>query len=152
SFHVLDEAKQIDARWTDAAEKAKQNRTIFAQRRLRPADVLPEWHRTLAAVGGKDDVRRFTDRALARLGSGLEPLKAGFKAPLSPLPEDVRERLDAEGLTGTLLVDFDYPPKERCRAVQRSHPLIAVLAETLLERTLAADPVHDGAASGPDAP
>jgi len=136
----LPEAKQIDAKWTDAAEKAKANRTIFAQRRLRPADVLPEWRRTLAALGGKDEVRRFADRALARLGSGLEPLKKGFKAPLAPLPEDARERLESEGLTGTLLVDFDYPPRGRCRAVQRSHPLIAVLAETLLERTLAADP------------
>ena len=138
-FSEMDEAKQIDAAWLDAAEKAKKSRTIFAQKRLHPAEVLPEWHRTLAAVGGKDDVHRFADRALARLGSGLEPLKKGFKAPLAPLPEDVRERLDAEGLTGTLFVDFDYPPKGRCRAVQRSHPLIAVLAETLLERTLAAE-------------
>lgn len=138
-FKDLVEAKQLDKHWTDAAEKARQNRTIFAQRRLRPADVLPEWHRTLAAVGGKDDVRRFADRALARLGSGLETLKKGYKAPLGPLPEDVRERLDAEGLTGTLLVDFDYPPRGHTRAVQRSHPLIAVLAETLLERTLAAE-------------
>ncbi len=142
-FSTLPEAKQIDAKWTDAAERAKQNRTIFAQRRLRPGDVLPEWHRTLAAVGGKDEVHRFADRALARLGSGLEPMKKGYKAPLAPLPEDVRERLDAEGLTDTLLVDFDYPPHGRCRAVQRSHPLIAVLAETLLERTLTAKPGTD---------
>jgi superfamily II DNA or RNA helicase len=139
-FNELPEAKLLDAKWTDAREKAKKSQTTFAQRRLRPGDVLPEWHRTLAAVGGKDDVQRFADRALARLGSGLEPMKKGFKAPLAPLPEDARERLEAEGLTGTLLVDFDYPPKGRCRAVQRSHPLIAVLAETLLERTLAADP------------
>jgi superfamily II DNA or RNA helicase len=145
-FGSLAEAKEIDAKWSDAAEKAKQNRTIFAQRRLRPADVLPEWHRTLAALGGKDDVQRFADRALARLGSGLEPLKKGFKAPLGPLPEDVRERLEAEGLSGTLLVDFDYPPKGQCRAVQRSHPLIAVLADTLFERTLAAEP---GASTDP---
>ena len=143
-FASLAEAKALDAQWTDAAEKAKQNRTIFAQRRLRPEDVLPEWHRTLAAVGGKDDVRRFADRALARLGSGLEPLKKGYKAPLAPLPEDVRERLDAEGLSGALLVDFDYPAKGRCRTVQRSHPLIAVLAESLLERTLAAEPGSTG--------
>jgi superfamily II DNA or RNA helicase len=147
-FLALDEAKQIEARWSDAAEKAKQNRTIFAQRRLHPADVLPEWQRTLAALGDKRDVRRFAGRALARLGSGLEELKKGFKAPLTPLPEDVRERLDAEGLTGTLLVDFEYPPRGRCRAVQRSHPLIAVLAETLLARTLTVEASADGAASG----
>jgi superfamily II DNA or RNA helicase len=153
------EMKQIslfDTEWKDAAEKVKRNTTVFAQRRLKPDDVLPEWNKTLAAVGGSDDVHRFTDRALARLGSGLEAQgrdgphsekrRRGFKAPLGPLPEDVRERLESEGLAGTLLVDFAYPPAPRCRAVQRSHPLVAVLAETLLERTLAAvtdDPEQD---------
>jgi superfamily II DNA or RNA helicase len=136
-FMALAEAKEIEARWQDAAEKAKQNRTVFAQRRLKPEEVLPEWQKTAAAVGGLAEVRRFADRSLARLGSGLEVLRRGFKAPLAPLPEEVRERLEAEGLTGTLRIDFAYPPASGCRPVQRSHPLVSVLAETLLERTLA---------------
>ena len=137
-FGSSDEARAIDTSWQDAADKAKKNRTVFAQRRLKPEDVLPEWRKTLAAIGGKDEVQRFTDRALARMGSGLEPRgKRGFKAPLAGLPEDVCERLDAEGLTGTLRIDFDHPPPARCRFVSRSHPLVSVLAETLLERTLA---------------
>lgn len=129
----------LQSRWKDAAEKAKANRTIFAQRRLKPEDVLPEWNKSLAAIGGRDDVRRFTDRALTRLGAGLEPMRRGFKAPTASLPEEVRERLEAEGLTGTLRIDFRYPAPPQCRAVQRSHPLVAVLAETLLERSLSAD-------------
>ena len=142
--------KQIqlfDENWQDVADKAKKNRTVFAQRRLKPEDVLPELHKTLAAIGGREEVQRFTGRALARLGSGLEPLRRGFKAPLAALPEEVRERLEAEGLSGTLLLDFAYPPAPRCHAVQRSHPLVAVLAETLLERTLASG--GDEAATDP---
>jgi hypothetical protein len=127
----------FEAAWEDAAVKAKRNRiTVFAQRRLKPDDVLPEWHKTLAAMGGREDVQRFTARALSRLGSGLEPLRRGFRTPLSTLPEDVRERLELEGLTGSVLVDFAYPPAPHCLPLQRSHPLVAVLAETLLERTL----------------
>jgi superfamily II DNA or RNA helicase len=138
-FGATPEAMVIDQSWRDAAERAKANRTVFAQRRLKPADVLPEWERTRAALGDANDVRRFTDRALARLNSGLEPLgKRGFKAPLDCLPDDLRERLDAEGLSGTPQLDFVYPPAARCRPVMRSHPLVSVLAETLLERTLAA--------------
>jgi hypothetical protein len=137
SFMEMKEAQVIEARWRDSAENVRKNRTVFAQRRLKPEDVLPEWQKSLAALGGKDDVQRFTARALARLGGALEPLRRGFKTPLTALPEDVRERLEAEGLSNTLLVDFDYPPAPRCRAVQRSHPLVAVLAEVLLERTLA---------------
>ena len=136
SFVELAEAQAIEARWRDAGERAKKSRTIFAQRRLKPEEVLPEWRKSLAALGGREDVQRFTGRALARLGGALEPLKRGFKAPLDALPEDVRERLESEGLSGALLLDFDYPPAPRCRPVQRSHPLVAVLADTLLERTL----------------
>ncbi len=138
-FGATPEAKVIDQSWTDAAVRAKANKTIFAQRRLKPADVLPEWERTRAALGDARDVQRFADRALARFNSGLQPLgKRGFKAPLDGLPEDLRERLEAEGLSGSPLLDFVYPPASRCRPVTRSHPLISVLAETLLERTLAA--------------
>ncbi len=141
-------AHQVDlfeAEWQDAAEKAKKNRTVFAQRRLKPADVLPELHKTLAAMGGRDDVQRFVGRALARLGAALEPQRHGYKAPLAALPEEVRERLEAEGLSGTVALDFVYPPAGRCRTVQRSHPLVWVLAETLLERTLSAPTELDSA-------
>jgi superfamily II DNA or RNA helicase len=137
-FSSTPEAKVIDKSWRDTAEKAKANRTVFAQRRLKPEDVLPEWKKTLAAMGGEEDVKRFTGRALARLGSGLEEMKRGaYKAALAPLPEDVRERLEAEGLSGSPLISFGYPPKPRCRPIQRSHPLVSVLAESLLGRTLA---------------
>ncbi|MBK3840801.1 DEAD/DEAH box helicase [Paraburkholderia aspalathi] len=139
-FVDMEEAKAIEKRWFDAAEKAKKNRTVFAQRRLKPEDVLPEWKKSLAVLGGKEDVQRFTGRALARLGGALEPLghsgRRGFKAPLGALPEDIRERLDVEGLAGSIFIDFKYPPASRCRSVQRSHPLVSVLAETMLERTL----------------
>ena len=131
--------KLFEESWAVAEEKAKANRTIFAQRRLKPEDVLPEWNKSLAAIGGRDDVKRFTDRALTRFGAGLEKLRRGFKVPTASLPEDVRERLEAEGLTGTLRIDFRYPAPPPCRAVQRSHPLVAVLAETLLERSLNGD-------------
>lgn len=130
--------KLFEESWQDAAERTKRGRaTVFAQRRLKPEEVLPEWHKTIAAVGGREDVRRFAGRALARLGSGLEPLHRGYKTPLDGLPENVRERLELEGLSGAVLIDFEEPSAPRCRPVQRTHPLISVLAETLLERTLA---------------
>ncbi|HEY1682884.1 MAG TPA: helicase-related protein [Candidatus Tumulicola sp.] len=133
------EAREIELVWRNVAETAKRNRTVFAQGRLRPDDVMPEWRRTLTAIGGDDDVRRFASRALARLGAGLESMKRGYKVPLLGLPEDIQERLEAEGLTGTLRVDFVYPARG-CMSVLRSHPLIAVLADALLERSLASGP------------
>ena len=148
---AVHESRQLalfEGQWEDVKAKAKQNRTVFAQRRIKPEEVLPEWRKSLAAVGGRDDVRRFAGRALARLGSGLEPLGRGFKVPTAALPPEVRERLAAEDIAGTVAVDFVYPAAPGCRPVQRSHPLVAVLAETLLGRTLSVDDV-DAAAGDP---
>ena len=138
----------FESQWEDTKTKAKRNRTVFAQRRIKPDEVLPEWHKSLAAVGGRDDVQRFASRALARLGSGLEPLGRGFKVPTTPLPDEVRERLETEDIAGTVAIDFAYPAAPGCRPVQRCHPLIAVLADTLLGRTLSAG---DSEASADDA-
>jgi superfamily II DNA or RNA helicase len=131
----------FDTKWEDAAAKAqksrKKNLTVFNQKRIKPDEVLPEWHKSLAAIGSHEDVQRFVSRALQRLGSGLENLGRGFKVATAPLPEEVRERLAAEGIEGTVAIDFMYPPAPKCRSVQRSHPLVAVLSETLLARTFA---------------
>lgn len=139
-FERYEESRALDVRWTDLAEKAKRNRTVFAQRRLRPADVLPEWERMKAVLGDGDDVRRFTAEALARLGAGLlfRP-KRGATAPLTALPQALRERLEAAGLVGDIGIDFSQPPAPRCRYVSRSHPLVSTLADELLERAVSGE-------------
>ncbi len=147
AIHEDRQLELFESHWEDVKARAKKNRTLFAQRRIKPDEVLPEWRKSLVAVGGRDDVQRFAGRALARLGSGLEPLGRGFKAPTAPLPDEVRERLAAEDIAGTVAIDFAYPAAPGCRPVQRSHPLVAVLAETLLGRTLSVD---DGDAAAGD--
>lgn len=142
-FEQFEESQALDVRWTDLAEKAKKNRTVFAQRRLRPTEVLPEWERMRAVLGGNEDVQRFATQAMARLGAGLTFHKRGATAPVSALPEPLRERLSAEGIEGELRIDFSQPPAPRCRFIHRSHPLIATLADELLERSLSAED-HDG--------
>ena len=139
---ALEDSRQLDlfeGHWQYTIEKARQSRTVFAQQRMNPDDVLPEWHKSLAAVGDRDTVQRFASRALARLGSGLEQGQHGFKVPTGALPTEVVERLQAEGISDTIAIDFVYPAAPGCRPVQRSHPLIAILADTLLGRSLAAN-------------
>jgi hypothetical protein len=141
---ALEEAKALDIRWTSLAEKVKRNNTVFAQRRLRPAEVLPEWARMQAALGAQDDVYRFVARAMARHGAALDSLHRrsapkAFRAPLGALPAELRERLSAESLEGTERVDFVQPAAPGTRFVHRSHPLVGALAEDLLERALQED-------------
>jgi hypothetical protein len=136
-FDQYEESRALDLRWTDLAEKAKRNRTVFAQRRLRPVDVLPEWERMKAVLGSSDDVKRFTTQAMARFGAGLVfPPKRGATAPVTALPTQLRERLAGDGIEADFGVDFVQPPAARCRYVSRSHPLVSTLADELLERAV----------------
>jgi len=129
-------AKEIDLAWQSAKEKAKQNRSIFAQRRLKPEDVLPEWRKSAAVLGGEAEVERFVSRTAAQLGAPLQPVKQHFKLLTEHLPPAVRERLAAEGLTNTLRIDFHQPAAQGASFVHRTHPLVSVLADTLLEQAL----------------
>lgn len=135
-FAEVPQIKAMETAWIDAAEKAKKNRTVFAQNKLKPSDVLPEWQKMQSALGQTDDVRRFVHRALSRLGAGLEERGRSYRVPLTPLPEVLRERLLAENLQGTLKISFTQPPAIGARFVHRSHPLVGILAEGLLERSL----------------
>jgi len=135
-FDAWDEAKALDVQWTNLSERARQNRTVFAQRALRPEEVLPEWERSRTVLGDQQDVRRFVGNALARLGAGLDPEGRGWRAPLAALAAPLRERFALHGLAGDVRIAFVQPPPANCRFVHRSHPLVAVLADDLLERAL----------------
>ena len=129
--------EDLETRWEDALEKAKANRTVFAQRRLKPEDVLPEWRKQCAVLGGEEDVKRFVQNACARLGAPLEPFKRhGFKLLPKNLPPALRERFERENMDKPMSIDFSYPPLAGTRFVHRSDPLVRLLADTLLESAL----------------
>jgi len=136
-FGEVEEAVSKD--WESAREKAAQSRTIFAQRRLKPADVLPEWNKAISSLGSQEDVERFIRRAAERMQAALEPYKGGYKLPLQHLPNVLRERLDGAGISGeSVRIEFRRPADPR--HIHRSHPLVAAFADYLAERAL------DGAA------
>lgn len=119
----------LQAQWVDALEKAKANRTVFAQRRIRPDEVLPEWQKQQQALGSEDDVKRFVYSACARLNAPLESARNNcFRFLPQHLPEALRLRLGDEGIDKPLNLDFSQ--------LHRSHPLVTVLAEHLLEEAL----------------
>lgn len=127
--HIL---APLQAQWQDALEKAKANRTVFAQRRIRPDEVLPEWHKQQEALGTQADVQRFVQSACVRLNAPLEPTrKQQFRFLPQHLPEALCQRLKDEGISKPLLLDFNE--------LHRSHPLVSVLAQHLLETSLTAE-------------
>lgn len=142
---AFEEAEQIlaplQAQWTDALEKAKANRTVFAQRAIRPDEVMPEWQKQQQALGTQDDVKRFVQSACSRLNAPLEKAKRQtYRLPTTRLPEALQQRLADEGLikegdksaeSKGLVLDF--------AELHRSHPLVTVLADHLIETALQGD-------------
>ena len=120
---AMKDIESLEATWEDAAEKEKANRTKFAQRALKPEDVLPEWQKVETAFGSPEDVRLFTKGALAELGCRT----------LDHLPVPILQRLAENGV--------ELPPDLSYEDLTRAHPLVANLAGYVLESAL--DPVGD---------
>ena len=144
----LQETRELDRAWRNAEERASRAATKFAQRRLKPTDVQPEFTRAQAALGDLNELTRFVVQACERLGSRPARNANGvLTIKLDDFEAVVRERLETSGIEGHRLrvvpgdkgVDSALP-------MRRSHPLPATLAETLLERTLDADGTHKSAA------
>ncbi len=131
-----EELKTLTTAWEDAREKAKANRTVFAQRRIKPEEVLPEWRRQLDLIGDETAIARFVQTACARLNAPLEPSRNAWRFLPKHLPAPLRERLSQEDIDRDLLVDFHYPPDPRAQFIHRTHPLVAILADHLLEGAL----------------
>jgi superfamily II DNA or RNA helicase len=124
----------VDRAWETARDK--MTRTVFAQRRLRPDEVLPEWRKAVAVLGGEEDVARFVSHATERLGAPLEERRDHYRLPLAHLPKALQERLEGAGLKGTLKVAFTHPVPSGVMHIHRAHPLVANLADYIAESAL----------------
>lgn len=137
NFDFGDVERNVDAAWESAREKATESRTIFAQRRLKPEEVLPEWQKAITALGGVDDVQRFVSAAAQRLNAPLESMKGYFRFPILYLPVALREQLELSGIKGTVRISFQYPEQSAVEHVHRTHPIVIALSDYVAEKALA---------------
>jgi len=137
TFNFGEIEKNVDIAWESAREKATESRTIFAQRRLKPDEVLPEWQKAVTALGGVEDVKRFVMAAAQRLNAPLEAMKGHFKFPVGYLPASLREQLEMSGIKGNTRVSFQYPDLPAVEHVHRTHPIVIALSDFVAEKALA---------------
>jgi len=136
-FGLEAEARAIETRWRDAEEGERRSRARFAQNAIKPQEVLPEWQRWRELLGGPEQVHRFVERAMSRLNAPLQPAGTNaFRAHLAELPSSIVERLSARGLEGSIRIIFEGAAPSATELVTRSHPLPAILSESLMESAL----------------
>jgi len=148
----------IEAEWQSAKENASANRTIFAQRSLKPEQALREWDRTRESLGSAEAVERLVLNACRRLNLPIGPLRgsqrgaagegdrvaSGWELDLTRLEDNrqaLRERLRNHDLDGKLRLSFRPAAREGsqlqgCQLLSRSHPLVVELADFVAEQAL----------------
>jgi len=132
---------KIDSQWRNAADREFRNRTIFAQRSLKPEDVLPEWRRQNEILGNEKDVERFVKDSLYILNAPPENVMKGdqllyYRFNPENLPPQLKDRMRNEGIEKTIRLNFSYPPEKNAVFIHRSNPLVTVLADYMLESAL----------------
>ena len=139
AFDFGETETEVDDAWRTAGNR--MTRTVFAQRRLTPEDVLPEWRKAVSVLGGSGDVDRFVRLSAERLGAALDRRAGYCRMPVAHFPKPLQDRLDAIGFTSSAKIAFAQPAPASAEYIHRAHPLVSMLADYVTEKALdAADP------------
>ena len=142
------------------AERERTNRTRFAQRTIKAAEVGRELEATDSVLGDPQAVRDFVLNAAQRLGLTLTAEQANNKvyrlltSSLPPtLPEAVRLAIPGHSPSATRhspfwRISFESPTPEGVTYLGRNHPFVAGLARFLLEEALRTGAGEGGTAHG----
>lgn len=139
SEDMADVSEMLDKPWEDASEKAKQNRTIFAQRSIHPDEVYSVLKKEQQILGTDEDVENFVTGILTRLQAPPKKNDEGYQLSLNYLPQTVRQLADElreAGINPDLKVSFRFPSPMGYRFIHRTHPLVELLASFVFEHNM----------------
>ena len=141
-LEVPQQVRSLHSRWERDAERERVNRTRFAQRALKPADVRQELEATDAVLGDPGAVRAFVLDAAQRLDISVARDKRPdvFRVAISGtaiamLPEAIRFALPS-AKSGQWLISFISPTPEGAEYLGRNHRFVVALARFLMEEAL----------------
>jgi len=121
---------EVHQQWDRAVEKERLNRTRFAQRSIKPADVERELIESDLILGSEADVGRFVKLACQRLNASLVKKKTNWYLPnvppcLVPLIGDKPRT-----------ITFESPAPTGVEYIGRNHGIVEGLAQHLLAGAL----------------
>ncbi|MFA5699458.1 MAG: helicase-related protein [Sphaerochaeta sp.] len=123
--------------WIDAQQKAKANRTIFAQRSLHPEEVIPEWREEQQLLGSSETIWQMISMLLSRLGiAPNERLEKEFEIDPTSLPEELKLRFAEASYLKPFRLSLKNPAPEGAQFIHRSHPVVDIFSDYIVENTL----------------
>jgi len=137
------EAQLVLDNWTNAADREKRSRTVFAQHSIQPAEVARELTTMQEALGEARTVRRFVVDTLRSSGAHIAG-DSPIKIDLANTPISLRDAMNLGDKTA-ISVRFEAPAGENEILLSRTHPAVRGLAAYVLDTAL--DPLRNGPAA-----
>ena len=134
-----DVEEDFEKPWQDAADKAKRNRTIFAQRSIHPDEVAKILKEEKDILGSDEDTERFAVAVMSTVTQRqIRPsCDHVYTFDFSGMVDDsLRKDAEERGLFGTVKVSFSFPAPAGYVYIHRSHPLISMLSSYVFEFVL----------------
>lgn len=136
-----------ESEWQNYLDRMKTIRTIFAQHRLKPQDVLPEYEKQAKVIGESATVERFVKTALSYLqkNNPLSKIPGFLEFKPSLLDDIYRERFQAIGFDQDTMLSFTLAKEkpeqanirqENTRYIHRTNPFVTLIADIVLETAL----------------
>jgi hypothetical protein len=137
------EVRALHDRMDSYANQEKTNRSRYAQRALKPAEVRQELEITDAVLGDPEAIREFVLSAAQRLGMNIIPNRRYpeiYQVAVSAdatvaLPDAIKFALPITR-SGKWAVTFTSPSPETAEYLGRNHKFVAALARFLMEEAL----------------
>jgi superfamily II DNA or RNA helicase len=141
--------EEMHREWQNTAERERESQTMFAQRTIDFQEVAVILDSVQAAIGSGVDVLRFCQESLAAYGASIDTrLKNGqtrMTVNLDGVPIIVRDGLPLPPDKKQFTARFELPVKKDELHLHRTHPLVATLAQQVLDSAL--DPLTRGVAA-----
>lgn len=140
------ERKALDVAWTEAAEREKRSRTVFAQHGIKLEALREALAEMRRAIGDHRDVQAFVRDAVTTLGGQVQDPRPGHPATTLLLQGTSTAVRDAMGLgehgdqtKAVVPVVFEPPAASRVELLTRTHPVVEGLASYMFQGALDPD-------------
>jgi superfamily II DNA or RNA helicase len=131
--------RELELEWTNAAERERRSRTLFAQHAIKPEEVHRELVAVRDAIGAGVDVRQFVTQALRAHGATVrDGARGGLTADLAEVPAGLREAVGLVAQEHKVEI-----VRDGSLTLERTHPVVQAIAAHVLDTALDAyaDPV-----------
>jgi len=141
----------VEEQWSIDKARERITRTKFAQRALKPQEVLALLEETDSVLGSPEQVKQFVLLAMQYLGAKMQKREVMFgrqstavweiKVDLNSLPSILKDPLspyfqDRQGKPKAFQASFTDPAPPESTFLGRSHPLVVALARHFFEGAL----------------